>query len=103
MAYYDPTVDPDGFPEPGTDHGFIEYDAEPYEPIEHLVLTMLDARRVATPSREELRSGNGRRPSCRSPAGDGDATRLVRMLESVTAAPLVDDEAATTAVQCAAA
>lgn len=112
MAYYDPTVDPDRFPEPGTDHVFliwlaqrgiidegdresvvtllegpgewfrviqdlhpeyvalrdtlpdgaylarfrIEYDAEPYEPIEHLVLVMLDARRVATPSREELRS-----------------------------------------------
>ncbi len=34
----------------------IEDDAEPYEPIEHVVLTMLDAQRVPTPSREELRS-----------------------------------------------
>lgn len=112
MSDYDPTVDPDLFPEPGTEHRFliwyaspevaaegrprtavtflegpgewfrliedldpeflllpdsltdglylarfrIDYDADPYEPIEHVALMMLDAQRVPTPSRMELRS-----------------------------------------------
>ena len=112
MTSYDPTVDPDVFPELGTEHRFliwyarfenvdggrpqtivtflegpgewyrgiedldpeyvalrdtlpdglylarfrVDYEAEPFEPIEHVVLTMLDAQRVPTPSREELRS-----------------------------------------------
>lgn len=34
----------------------VDYDAAPYEPIEQVVLTLLEAQRVPTPSREDLRS-----------------------------------------------